>query len=48
MSYYFRESELYYNEYRQIIYELFKENIDKFMDYVPDHEMLDEPEPKTE
>jgi len=48
ISYYFRESELYYNEYRQPIYELFKENVDKFTDYVPDHEILDEPEPKTE
>ena len=40
LSYYFRQSKEFHSEFRKLIYELFINNLDKFIDFVPDHTEL--------
>ena len=48
LSYYYRDTEEYYNEFRLLIYELFKANIKTFIDYPPDYKMFNKSQPKNE
>ena len=50
LSYYYRNDEKFYNEFRQLIHELFVENLEKFIDFFPDSAIFKEklPENKEE
>ena len=46
LSYYYRSTEDYHLEFRQLISELFENNLDKFISYYPDPDILGEKEPE--
>ena len=50
MSYYYRSDEKFSNEFRQLILELFIENLEKFIEFFPDSDIFKEkpPEKKEE
>ena len=47
LFYYYRHTQDYL-EFRELISELFENNIEKFIDFYPDHNILGEPEPQNE
>ena len=47
LSYYYRGTEDYHLEFRQLISELFENNLDKFISCYPDPDILGEKEPET-
>lgn len=48
LSYYYRNTEDYYSEFRELIYELFSANIKKYVNYLPDYKEFNIPEQNTE
>ena len=48
ISYYYRKDENYYNEFRQLILDLFVENIEKFIDFSPHAYIVGNTEPENE
>ena len=48
LSYYYRGTEDYHLEFRQLISELFENNLDKFISSYPDPDILGEKEPENE
>ena len=45
ISYYYRKDENYYNDFRQLIHDLFVENIEKIIDFSPDAYIVGDNEP---
>ena len=48
LSYYYRGTEEYHLEFRQLISELFENNLEKFISSYPDPDILGEKEPENE
>jgi len=48
LSYFFRKSEEFHREFRNLIYELFLENKNDFYDFLPDPGILGKKDPETE
>ena len=48
MSYYYRHTQDFHLEFRELISEIFENNIEKFIDFYPDHNILGETEPQNE
>lgn len=46
-SYYYRNDEKFYNEFRKLIHELFFENLEKFIEFFPDSDIFKEKPPEN-